>query len=163
MIRPPINWSDQPTDRPKICPIRSAQPGPPQEFLILSECEFGVFGHWDDQLKRNRPCTDPHGCICQERAVSTWWKCYLGCQEPKGRLVLVELSGLAWLNAQGVKHREARGHLRGLKITLERYPKTKQGHIIARLYEPSVEIDLNGIPRPPDVKEELQRIWFSRL
>jgi len=160
---PPINWSDIPPDRVGGLKIYHAPTNGILEMRILSNMEFGVFGHWDDRSRRNRPCIDPHGCICQERSVSMWWKCYLGIQLIHGHKVgLAEVTSDAWRGCAGTRLREARGDLRGLKLVLSREPHTPQGRVVCQLYEPSVDLR-DGLPPSPDVKEELQRIWFARL
>lgn len=162
-LRPHINWSEDPSHRPKTAPIRHAPASGQSEFLLLSEVELGLFGHWNRHLKRNVPCTDPHGCICQEEAIPTWWRCYIGAREPQGRIVLVEVTAHAWLLCGGVAWRTQRGTLRGSLITLKRSPQTKEGKVVARLHEPPGQLDLTTLPSAPDVKAELQRIWYSRL
>lgn len=163
MIRPPINWSDQPSSREPMLKILHAPVDGRLELVVLCERDFGVFVHWDHKLRRNQPCTDPYGCICQVGPVPTSWRTYLGVQLVRGgKIALAELSSPAWTTCKGVKWIEHRGTLRGARLTLERYPHTKEGQIIAHLYEPVVE-DLTYLPPAPNVKDELTRIWFSRL
>jgi len=163
MMRPPVNWSEQPGDKRPMLKILRAPIDGLLELTIISERDFGVFIHWVERLKRNQPCTDPYGCLCQSEILPVSWKTYLAVQEVRGgKIRLVEVPSMAWTECQGVKWLENRGSLRGCRIALKRLPHTKQGKVIATLYDPVVA-DIAALPPCPNVKDELQRIWFVRL
>lgn len=164
MIRPPINWSEVPTStRPKLLIVR-APISASTTWTVLSDRDYGVFMHWIPSLKRNQPCTDPYGCPCQDNhALGTKWLTYLACQETRGgRVRLVEITSDAWIKVEGTKWLENRGSLRGLRLVLRREQHARTGRVIAELHDPA-GADPDALPPSPNVKDELQRIWFSKL
>lgn len=163
MKNPPINWSEVPTSKAPMLRIVRAPVHGRADFVILSARDFGVFVHWDDRLRRNVPCTDPHGCICQDREVGTSWKTYLAAVPVNGgKVVLVEVTADAWRAAHGVDVLKARGSLRGFRLTLSRTRREASAPVVAGLFGPVGTLEA-ALPESPNVKDELQRIWYSRL
>lgn len=159
-----IHWEDDPGDRQSMLKIEHADHTRVKRFVVLSKRATGVFGHWDDELKRNVPCLDPWApCKCRDRPMPTWWRCYLAVLADRGKVRLAEITKDAWLECRGQGVTDQRGTLRGLTLTLDRRPRIKTGAVVAQLLEPAALPDDVSLPTSPNVKTELERIWYSRL
>lgn len=163
MMYPNIDEDRMPGDRQPMLKILHPPADGIMELWVLADREFGKFVHWDDRLRRNVPCVDPYGCICQERKVGVSWRAYLGVYDPRRKKNgIADLTADCWRDAGLLGWAEARGSLRGLKLVLSRFPHTSQGKQICKVYEPSIPQD-DALPVRFCVKTELSRIWFVRL
>jgi len=157
-----IHWEDDPGGREPLLHIIHADHTKRIETICLSDRWFGVFGHWDEEKRRNVPCLDPFApCVCRDRPVPTWWRCYLAALRPSKKVGLVEVTKDAFQACHMRQVAEGRGTLRGIKVVLDRRPRIKTGAVVVELYDPGT--DTGDLPPAPNVKRELERIWFSRL
>ena len=132
-------------------------------YDILSDKAFGVITHWIEKIQRNQPCTKPGYCCCDDDIVPTTWRAYLAVAEQRTGIVrLAEVTSEAWIEAGGVAVTERCHTLRGMILEMSRTKPHKSGRVVVRLLNPSAP-RLWVLPPPPQVKDELERIWGSKL
>jgi len=153
-----LGWQDTPDPyRAVMIPIYSAKVDRPVNGVILSPALVGVKLHYFDQ--RSRPHIEPAN-LCEgcQRAIDLRWKGYLGCWDRhKGRLFLAEVTTEAYEKCGSFK--EYKDRLRGLVVQLVRNGASKNARVSAKLSMWAGPA--NELPPAFDVKEALERIWFS--
>jgi len=159
-----IHWEDDPGGHIPMLKIEHADHRYTKDYLVISDRAVGVVGHWFEDRKRNGPCLDPFApCPCREQPLPTWWRCYLAALDKGGKVRLVEITKDAWLACRGQGITDKRGTLRGMRVTLAREPRIKTGAVVCQLLEPVSLPDDYSLPAAPNIKVELERIWFSRM
>lgn len=155
----PYNWSDgarEPGRRPFLRIYRAPKTGTLALVVLSDHLEF-VWQHWHDN--RWVGCTTGFGCVCEQRAVPTRRYAYLGCAlATTGQVVLLQLTDEG---AQGVMLQDSPlcgPSLRGFVVSVRREPKAAGGRVQSGIVtQPPIPSD--RLPRAPNVREELIRIW----
>lgn len=159
---PPINWADVPSpddERPMML-IVSAPTESFVDLVILSDHVEGVWTHWHEG--RTIPCQSGQGCVCETMEIACRWKGYLGALLVHSRaIVLAEVTagaarsaGLGPIDIHPVT-------LRGLPMRLRRARRDRTGKVVVELAT-AKRVPEDLLPRRPDVRHELARIWWSK-
>jgi len=160
--RDPYNWSSDPpagSGRAMLRIVKAPKEGT-IDLVVLSPHIVGIWTHWVGD--RTIGCTNGFGCKCEVTELPTRWKGYLACaQVTDGKVVLAELTGDATRNLMLQDNLLSGPPLRGLVLRLGRVRGSRVGRVVAGIVT-GKRFDDAALPKPPDVQQELQRIWCSR-
>lgn len=157
----PYNWTDGPPSKDGRRMLRIVR-APKEGFLdvvCLSDHLVCVWQHFIDG--RTVGCLAGYGCPCEHSSIPTRWYAYLGVALAlNGQTVLLQLTAEGSRGLQIQDSPLCGPSLRGFTVRVRRDPKSKGGKVISGIVtQPPLDPAL--LPKAPDVRSELMRIWAA--
>lgn len=157
----PYNWSEgspAPGRRRMLRIVRAPKEGS-LELVCLSDQLVFVWQHFLDG--RTIGCTAGYSCKCEVEPVPTRLYAYLGCAlSTTGQVVLLQLTDEGCRGLQLQDSPMCGPSLRGFTVSVRRDPRSKGGKVQSGIVTKPPYGD-DRIPKAPDVRAELIRIWNS--